>query len=187
MSTLHVILLAFFGAVFLVLVILLLLPSPRVKAPVERDIKVDAGAGSIITVRKVGDVTSLLIQPSVRDSWEGEGGVPLPALPPEVTRVREPALYAEYMDPSTSAVRRYEIIEDLYAIGYSLPHIRGLHEAYKKEIEAALSSGDPDARTALGRTPVNLAGAYRTMEGDPAMRSVPMEDMGDAATEDQND
>ena len=145
-------------AVAAVFTLLLLIPPKGASSRPggeEGGISVSAG-DSVVTVRKVGQVTSVLIREGVRDHWEGSDGIVLPPLPVEVTRREEPALYAEYLSPDTSAVRRYEIADDLYARGYTLPWIRGLDEQYRRERREALEGGDPDARTiplAPGRPP----------------------------------
>ena len=105
-----------------------------------------------------------------------------------MTRREQPELYAEYMDPGTSASRKYEIIDEVYALGYTLPYIRGLNDLYKKELKDAMESGDPDARTALERTPVNLTAAsgkdedgIRRMDIDNGLRHAPLPDMGEGS------
>jgi len=124
--------------------------------------------GSLVTVRKVGRVTSVVIREQVHDHMEGGGSIGLPPLPIEVTRREEPALYAEYVSPDTSAVRRYEIADDLYGKGYTLPWVRGMDEQYRREVKDALEEGGPDARTIHERTPVNLT----RMKGTPAPREL---------------
>lgn len=155
------------------------------------EIAIDSGE-SIVTVRKIGPVTSVTIRQGVRDHWEGSEGVALPLLGPEATRLHEPALWAEYMDPSTSAIRKYEIIDEVYALGFSLPHIKGLHEQYKREIKEALSSADPDGRAIHERTPVNLSarlqpGAepeeYKKVQINQELLHEPTPDMGEDAPE----
>ena len=173
-------------AVAAVFTLLLLIPPKGASSRPggeEGGISVSAG-DSVVTVRKVGQVTSVLIREGVRDHWEGSDGIVLPPLPVEVTRREEPALYAEYLSPDTSAVRRYEIADDLYARGYTLPWIRGLDEQYRRERREALEGGDPDARTILERTPVDLTGrrdAARTRELDidQSLRGVRQPDLGE--------
>ena len=114
------------------------------------------GGGSIVTVRKIGPITSVTIRQRVNDHWDGQDGVAVPLLGPEAAKRYEPALWNEYMNPRTSAVRKYEIIDEVYALGFTLPYIKGLNEQYKRELKEALASGDPDGRTVSERTPVNL-------------------------------
>ena len=99
------------------------------------------------------------------------------------------------MDPRTSAVRKYEIIDEVYALGFTLPYIKGLNEQYKRELKEALASGDPDGRTVSERTPANLSrkekdGAGeaepRKMQINEALFHAPVPDM-DKDGEDQPD
>lgn len=183
MTTLEITVLVILGATLVGLLLLLFLPSDR-KAPSPEDALDIRAEGSIVTVRKVGHVTSVTIRGGIHDHWEGDEGVSLPYLQPEVTRREVPELYAEYMSPSTSAVRRYEIIEEVYAMGFTLPYIRGLSEQYKKEVREAIASGDPDSRAVLERTPVDLGAeraegdGYTRLDINDALRHEPMEDMG---------
>lgn len=122
-------------------------------APPAESISVET-KGSIVTVRRVGSVTSVSITGGPLDHWEG-GAVTLEPLGPEATRLYEPELYSEYMSPSTNAIRKYEIIEDVYAKGFTLPYIKGLHEKYLQEKSEAMK--DPNGRAATEPTPVNLS------------------------------
>ena len=138
------------------LILLMVLPSGG--KPSEggtEGISVDAGR-EIVTIRKIGAVTSMTIRREVHDHWDGPDGVDIPELPIEVTRREEPALYAEYLSADTPASRKYEIADELYSRGYTLPYIRGLNEQYKREVKEAITGGDPDGRTIHERTPVNL-------------------------------
>ena len=155
------------------------------------EIAIDSGE-SIVTVRKIGTVTSVTIRPGIRDHWEGSEGVAVPLLGPEATRLHEPALWAEYMDPSTSAIRKYEIIDEVYALGFTLPYEKGLLERYKRELKEAVSSGDPDGRAIHERTPVNLTPAHQDGPGPEEYKKVqinqellhePTPDMGEDAPE----
>lgn len=121
-------------------------PGRPSSPPPPGEVSVSAAEGSIVTVRKVGGVTSVV----VHSHWEGEDGITPPALPPDITRAREPELYAEYMSPETTATRKYEIIDLVYGLGYTLPAIPGLHEQYMKEVRE--SSGKKG-----GKSPVNLS------------------------------
>ena len=112
-------------------------------APPQDGISVNTAEGSIVTVRKVGRITSVTIRSTVHDHWEGSGDISVPPLPIEVTKLERPELYEEYINPKTSAMRKYEIADDLYAEGFTLPYISGLNEQYKKEVsEALISPGD---------------------------------------------
>ena len=158
MTTPVIILGAILASVAFALTVLLLAPSKENQLPGSEDGDISVNtAGSVVTVRKVGHVTSVYIRGGVHDHWEGSEGIVLPMIPTEVTKANEPELYAEYLSPETSAVRKYEIIEELYSKGYTLPYIKGLHEQYKNELRESLSSGEPDAVAANERTPVNLS------------------------------
>lgn len=133
------------GIILLVLITAFLLLCPTSSPSTPGNVSVSATEGSIVTVRKVGGVTSV----TVHSHWEGEGGVSLPLLPPDVTRANEPELYAEYMSPETTAIRKYEIIDIIYGLGYTLPAIPGLNEQYKKEIRESASKES-------GKAPVDM-------------------------------
>ena len=90
------------------------------------------GAG-LVTVRRAGGVTSIDIPDGILDHWEGDAGIPLPPLPIEVTRRERPELYAEFVSASTTAGRRYEIADELYSQGFTLPWIPGLDRQYREE------------------------------------------------------
>lgn len=162
MNTFIICLLIFLAFVAVIFMILLLLPLKEKggNRTAENALSIQDG-GSIVTVHKIGPVTSVTIRQTVNDHWEGKDGVALPMLAPEVTRHYEPDLWNEYMDPKTSAIRKYELIDEAYSMGFTLPLIKGLDEQYKKEIKKALSSSDPDARTIHERTPVDLSREHR--------------------------
>ena len=82
------------------------------------------------TLNQLGET----IRQQVSDHWEGADGIALPLLGPEAAKRYEPALWAEYMDPGTSAIRKYEIVDEVYSLGFTLPYIKGLNEQYKREI-----------------------------------------------------
>ena len=84
--------------------------------------------GSIVTVRKAGSVTSVDFRGAALDHWEGDGDIPVPPPPVEETRRRWPDLYSEYISEDTPPLRRREIADDLYAMGFTLPYIPGLYE-----------------------------------------------------------
>lgn len=138
------------GAILIVLAaaFVMLCPTSRPSPPPQGDVSVSADSGSVITVRKVGGVTSVV----VHSHWEGDGGAPLPFLPSEVTRLNEPELYAEYLSEETSATRKYEIIDLIYGLGYTLPAIPGLHEKYLEERRAAAAAAAP------AKAPVDMTG-----------------------------
>jgi len=136
----------------------------------------------IVPVRKATRACPAFLRDTVHDHWEGDGGIQLGYLPVEMTRLHLPEEYAEYMSPVTPASRKYELIDEVYSLGFTLPYIRGLNEQYKREREAALLSGDPDARTIHERTPVSLSpgkGRVRGLELDETLREVPQPDMDD--------
>lgn len=146
------------GIIAVVIVAVLIFSPSKDKESAEKPdggISVNASEGSIVTVRKVGRVTSVTIRTQAHDHWEGSDGVQVPQIPTEMTRLYRPELYDEYMSPETSAIRKYEIADELYAEGFTLPYIRGLHEQYKREVAEALKEGG-DARTIAEHTPANI-------------------------------
>ena len=146
------------GIIAVVIVAVLIFSPSKDKdsaAKPDGGISVNASEGSIVTVRKVGRVTSVTIRTQAHDHWEGSDGVQVPQIPTEMTRLYRPELYDEYMSPETSAIRKYEIADELYAEGFTLPYIRGLHKQYKREVAEALKDGG-DARTIVEHTPANI-------------------------------
>lgn len=196
MTTGLICIVAALSAAAVVFTVLLLLPQQGKEASGGRG--ADGGVavetpGGIVTVRKVGRTTAVLIRDDIHDHWEGAGGIDLPLLPVEVTRRERPELYAEYLSPDTSAIRKYEIADDLYAEGYTLPWIGGLHAQYKRELKEALEAGG-DSRTILERTPVDLTprpggDAPATLHIDDSLRHVPVPDMdgGDGRPEENQE
>lgn len=167
MTTPAIILVATLAAVAVVFTVLLLVPQgdgEKKSLPSDGDISIGT-PGGVVTVRKVGRVTSVVIHEGIHDHWEGADGVPVPLLPTEATKVHEPALYAEYMSPETSAIRKYEIIDEVYSKGFTLPYIGGLNEQYKREMREALS-GAPSEGTAAARKPVDLTPGRKAPAGD---------------------
>lgn len=167
----------------------LLLPPPSSGGDARlpgTDVSVDAG-GSVVTVRKVGRVTRVTIR-GIHDHWEGDEAVTLPPTPIEAARREETALYNEYMSPSTSATRKYEIADELYALGYSLPLIPGLIEQWKREQEELRAFRDRggDARTVLEPTPPvyprDLTSPKR-LDLDGSLLAEEMPDMSEAGEE----
>ena len=142
-----------------VFTVLLIVPSRVSIAPPQnrKETARDSGTESVVTVRKVRRDTPSAIRRSVNDHWEGtDDYLDIPPPPTEVTLREEPTLYAEYLSPETSAIRRYEIADELYGQGYTLPYIKGLSDQYNDEMKEAIEHGGPDARTIHERTPVNL-------------------------------
>ena len=102
-------------------------------------VEVSADRGSVITVRKVGGTTKVEIRPTffgVGEEDHYEDGLVLPPPSVDVTKLTEPELYREYMSATTTARRKYEIIDYIYGLGLTLPLIPGLHEQFIKETEA---------------------------------------------------
>lgn len=186
-------LVAIIAGIAIAIAAVLILPQPpsRGDAPLPgTDVSVNAG-GSIVTVRKVGRMTSVTIR-GIHDHWEGDEAVTLPPTPIEATRREETELYNEYMSPSTSATRKYEIADELYAMGYSLPLIPGLIEQWKREQEELKAFRDKggDARTVLEPTPPiypkNLTrggAAPKGLDLDESLLSEAMPDMSEAEEE----
>lgn len=167
MTTPAIILVATLAAVAVVFTVLLLIPQgggEKTSLPSDGDISIGT-PGGVVTVRKVGRVTSVVIHEGIHDHWEGADGIPVPLLPTEATKVHEPALYAEYMSSETSAIRKYEIIDEVYSKGFTLPYIGGLNEQYKREMREALS-GTPAEGTATVRKPVDLTPGRNHPAGD---------------------
>lgn len=111
-------------------------PSPSGKGSLPHPGVSISAAGSVVTVRKVGDTTMVDIRSDIHDHWEDDGrGVQVAESPIELTRSEQPQLYEEYMSASTAASRKYEIAEYLYEMGYTVPFIRGLNEQYRLELQ----------------------------------------------------
>lgn len=169
-----------------ILIVTLLLPSDasRKEAP-SADVSINAAEGSIVTVRKVGHTTRVVIRSDIHDHWEGSDGIDLSPAPIEITRNEEPQLYAEYMSPKTSAIRKYEIADYIYSIGLTLPYIHGLHEQWQKELQkdgTTIPSGEINPATE--HTPVNLKGGaarggvvYNKLDINHRLRREPMVDL----------
>lgn len=159
--------------------------SSKKDAP-SADVSINAAEGSIVTVRKVGRTTRVFIRSDIHDHWEGSDGIDLSPAPIEITRSEEPQLYAEYMSPKTSAIRKYEIADYIYSIGLTLPYIHGLHEQWQKELqsqEQMIPSGEVNPATE--HTPVNLKGGaprggvvYNKLDINHKLRKEPMVDFG---------
>lgn len=153
------------GAIIAVIAVFLVCTLLCIFLPVGRGRRVSPSGQDGIPAREEDVVR---VQKAAGTSLEEElssgGGALLPPPAVEITRREEPELYAEYVDPATSAARRYEIADDLYAMGYTLPFIPGMAEAYLNERKAALLAGG-DARTILESTP---AGGPRRDNPHPA-------------------
>lgn len=139
------------------------------------DVNINTAEGSIVTVRKVGSTTSVIIRTDIHDHWEGSDGIEISPAPIELTRREEPELYEEYMSPKTPASRKYEIADYIYSIGLTLPFIHGLHEQWQKEQQM---------NPATERTPVNPKGGtakdgivYRKLDINHNLRNEPMSDI----------
>lgn len=134
-----------------VFTVLLLLPSGKDRKPKPEPEPVTEG--DIVTVHRIGPVTSVVIRSSPRDHLEGTRNPSPPPVPPEVTREQFPELYSEYMDPATSAIRRYDIIAELYSMGFTLPYISSLHEQWKRETAPREESPAAPAEKTTENTP----------------------------------
>ena len=101
MTTTAICLAAALGAVALIIVAVLVFSPPKEPSKPQgkgdEGVSVSAGEGSIVTVRKVGRMTSVTIRSSVHDHWEGSDSIQVPMIPVEVTRLEKPDLYAEYL------------------------------------------------------------------------------------------
>ena len=164
------------------LLYVLCIPSDNgsVKAP-GTDVSISAARGSVVTVRKVGRTTRVDIHPDIHDHWEGSSGVDIAPTPIEVTRREEPELYAEYMDPHTTASRRYAIADYIYSLGLTLPYIHGMNEQWRREQEQEQAEA---VNPITERTPVNPQGGelrgglvMRRLDIDQGLREEPMYDM----------
>lgn len=171
--------LAAVAAVALVLIVASVSSHGRTDAG-DDGVSISADSGSIVTVRKIGRTTRVDIRRDLHDHWEGQGGIDLQPVGIETTRSLEPELFAEYMSPKTSATRKYEIVDYIYSIGLSLPHIRGLNEQWLREQEALRNP-------ATEHTPVDPSGGttingivYRELEVDPRLREEPLPEFGES-------
>ena len=150
--------------------------SQKTQPHASADVSINAAEGSIVTVRKVGSTTSVIIRSDIHDHWEGADGIDISPTPVELTRREEPELYEEYMSSKTPASRKYEIADYIYSIGLTLPFIHGLHEQWQQEQQM---------NPATERTPVNPKGGtakdgivYRKLDINHNLRSEPMTDIG---------
>ena len=151
------------------------------------DVSINAAEGSIVTVRKVGRTTRVVIRSDIHDHWEGSDGIDISPAPIELTRQEEPELYEEYMSSKTSAIRKYEIADYIYSLGLTLPYIHGLHEQWQKENEKASSELNP----ALEHTPANPKGGkmkegivYNKLDINHKLRQEPLVDMDPGPVDD---
>jgi len=122
-------------AIVIILAAAIVLFVPREKLPQEEATEsvITAPESSVVTVRKIGGTTRVDIHTSIHSHWEGDGGVAPKPTPVEVTRREQPELYEEYMSSETTATRKYEIVDELYSMGYTLPLIPSLHEQWVRE------------------------------------------------------
>lgn len=191
------------GAAILILSVLAILVLSGGKAARQEpqrpaDVSIAASPGSIVTVRKVGTTTRVDIRPDVHDHWEGDRDIDVAPTPIEATRREEPALYAEYMSPSTSATRKYEIAEYLYGIGLTLPFIPGLYEKMQsekrpaqKDVQRERAPRDLSSQPAGQETVRADAGtsgdgpSYRRLDVDEQLRHQPLPELGPEPDESQ--
>ncbi len=117
-------------AILVVAVCIIFLFSGRGGEKEDTEFSINA-RNSVVTVRKVGAQTKVIVEPIAEPVDEGES-VDLESV--ESTRKAYPVLYEEYMSDSTPARRKYEILEQLSQVGYVLPYIEGLHDKYRREI-----------------------------------------------------
>lgn len=181
------------GAIVILLVMILAAPSDQDKTK-EPGVSINATRGSVVTVRKVGRTTRVDIHPDIHDHWEGSPGVDIAPTPIELTMREEPELYAEYMNPRTSASRRYAIADYIYSLGLTLPYIHGMNEQWKREQEMNPAKGSQTMVNPITEpTPVNLHGGemkhgivMRKLDIHQEIREEPMYDMGqDPADEEE--
>ena len=79
-------------------------------------------------------------------------------------------------------MRKYEIADDLYAEGFTLPYISGLNEQYKKEVsEALISPGDGKviAESTPARPSPNRSAAKNLVINHDVAREVTDNPVGD--------
>ncbi len=122
-------------AVVLVIAAAVVLLAPGEKPQSENSVEsvITTPSSSVVTVRKVGQTTHVDIKTNVHNHWEGDDGVATRPTPVEVTRREQPELYEEYMSSEATATRKYDIIDELYSMGYTLPLIPDLHEQWLSE------------------------------------------------------
>jgi len=138
MTTISIWTVALVAVILIALAAILLLSSGGKERGGEGSVEsvISTPSSSIVTVRKVGQTTRVDIRLDVHDHWEGEGGVAPKPTPVEITRLEQPSLYEEYMSSEATATRKYEIADELYSMGYTLPFIPGLHEQLLREQKA---------------------------------------------------
>ena len=175
----------------IILAVTLLSPSESHRAEqASADVSINAAEGSIVTVRKIGNTTRVVIRSDIHDHWEGADGVEIQPAPIEITKKEEPALFAEYMSPKTPAVRKYEIADYIYSIGLTLPFIHGLHEQWQKELGIPPVGSPAPVEPSQEHTPVNLSGGqtrdgvvYRKLDINHKLRSKPLEEIANEGEE----
>lgn len=126
-------------AVAAILIILVVLFVSRPKDTHTEQMEVETDSKSVVTVRKVAGVTRVSVklepEPSYAPFYDEDSRYP--TLPPEVTRKEFPALYEEYMDDSVPALRRRDILVELYNMGYALPTVKDLQKRIDEEEQLA--------------------------------------------------
>ena len=188
MSAPVIAIIAVLAAVIAVLAVLLLQPEKAAppEPPREGDTHEEPSPEGVVTVRHAGQSMTIVIRDGtrLRDGMEGGGGITLPQLPTEAAARIFPALYSEYMSPDTSASRKYEIIDLLYDLGFTLPYTKGLYEQYRRERDEAGKAGG-DAAVINESTPpavprdLRKARTIRTAVIDESLRHVDQPDMED--------
>lgn len=167
--------------VAILLVLALLSMSSHGRESQDSGVSINTAEGSIVTVRKIGRTTRVDIRNDIHDHWEGSGGIDLQPVSIETTRQLEPELFAEYMSPKTSATRKYEIVDYIYSIGLTLPHLRDLNIQFRKEQQEAQKN------PATQHTPIDPNGGpmingivYRQLEVNPKLREEPLVELNDS-------
>ncbi len=147
-------------AVFFLIIAAVLLFAPGEKShPAGETMQsvITAPENSVVTVRKVGMITHVDIRSNIHNHWEGEGGVETKPTPVEITRRDCPELYEEYLSSETTATRKYEIVDELYSMGYTLPLIPSLHEQWvlEQQMTRLAHEDPPEEDPAPNRLKVN--------------------------------
>lgn len=168
---------ALMAAVTVAAILWIILSVPQQGGGAHDDVTVtyDHGNIPVVTVRSAGGHTVTVRTappPYVLDEDDETDLVPVG---PEAARAEFPELYDEYMAEGTSAIRRYEIADYICDAGYVLPYRRGLHEEYRRELEAAAAAAETDGGTpspqeeageAAGQDPVVPAAEPEEAPGD---------------------
>lgn len=157
---------ALMAAVTVAAILWIILSVPQQGGGAHDDVTVtyDHGNIPVVTVRSAGGHTVTVRTappPYVLDEDDETDLVPVG---PEAARAEFPELYDEYMAEGTSAIRRYEIADYICDAGYVLPYRRGLHEEYRRELEAAAAAADTDGGTPSLREEAGEAAAAEPEE-----------------------